>query len=141
MQPTPLLSKSLRERNHDGNIYRLVSTFNCCLNVAGLNVLRYNFNHSFWVLSWKVLWTSGNLSPSSATTTTTNFSKESKYLKQLQKFFQGIPVPKFIQGLSKYAFLDPSIFPGIQGTVDTLIFDKYLHCISYSLNMNSAVLI
>ena len=127
MQPTLLLSKSLgestctRERNHDGNIYRLVSAFDCRLNVAGLNPLGYTFNHSFWVLSWKVLWTSGKLhrSPSATKTTTTNFSKE----KRPENFFQGIPVPKFIQGFSKYAFSDPSIFlrnQGIQGMVDTL---------------------
>ena len=117
MQPTPLLSKSLgestctRERNHNVCIYRLVSAFDCHLNVACSSPLGYTFDHSFQVLPWKVLRTSGELG---VATTTTNFSKESKYLKWPESFFQGIPVPKFIQGFSKYAFSDPSIFPGIQ---------------------------
>ena len=145
MQPIPFLSKSLGEsawttrlRNHDGNIYRLVSAFNCRLNVAGLNPLGYNF--SFWVLSWKVMWTAGKLHPpaDATKTTTTSFSEETKYLKRPENFFQGIPVskfkwpenffqgipvPKLIQRFSKYAFSDPSIFPRIQAiqvTVDTL---------------------
>ena len=102
MQPTPLLSKSLgestctRERNHNACIYRLVSAFDCHLNVACSSPLGYTFDHSFQVLSWKVLRTSGELG---VATTTTNFSKESKYLKWPESFFQGIPVPKFIQGL------------------------------------------
>ena len=111
-QPTPPLPKSLGEstctrEKYDGNICRLVSAFDYRLNVADSNPLGYTFNHSFRVLSWKVLWTSGKLHPSASETiktTTTNFSKESKYLKRPEKFFQVIPVPKFIQGFSKYAF-------------------------------------
>ena len=121
--PKALGKSPARERDHDGNNDRLVSAFDCRLNVTGSNLLGYTFNLSFWVLSQKVLWTSGKLqaSASATTRTITIFSKESKYLKQPENFFQGILVQKFIQGFSKYALSDPSIFPRIQGMVDTLV--------------------
>ena len=121
--PKALEKSPAWERDHDRNIDRLVSAFVCHLNVTGSNLLGYTSNLSFWMLSQKVLWSCGKLQPSAnaTTRTITIFSKESKYLKQPENFFQGILVPKFIQGFSKYAFSDPSIFPRIQGMVDNLV--------------------
>ena len=106
MQSTPVLYENLgestctRKRNHDEKIYRLLSAFDCRLNVVGWNPLGYTFNHSFCVLSWKVLWTSGklHLSVSATKTTITNFLKESKCLKQPEN----ISKESQYQSLSKY---------------------------------------
>ena len=107
MQPTPLLSKSLKEhtctrsRNHDGNIYRLVSAFDCRLNVAGTHWDTL----SITAFRRKVQWASGKLHPSASATTTT------KFFRWIQAFKAAWKSTKIYPRIFQVCFLESQYIP------------------------------